>query len=146
MTEPIFLSIAFFLVALLYASVGHGGASGYLALFVLAGFSRPTIAPIVLALNILVTALGWFYFRRGGHFSFRILAPFIVTSIPAAFLGSQIHLSSRAFSAILFVILFMAAVRMCFVFSPWRPLHEPPSSLLWKTGIPVGFFLGFLAG
>ena len=146
MTEPLLLSIAFFLIALLYSSVGHGGASGYLAILVLAGFSRPAIAPIVLALNIFVTALGWFYFHRAGHFSFRLLLPFILTSIPAAFLGAQLHLSSRAFSMLLFATLLAASIRMFFVFSPWRPVDFPPSSLRWKIGLPVGLLLGFAAG
>lgn len=146
MTESLLLLIAFFLVALLYASVGHGGASGYLAILVLAGFSRPAIAPIVLALNILVTMLGWFYFRRAGHFSFQLLSPFIVSSIPAAFLGAQIHLSSRAFSMLLAAVLFAAAIRMLFVSSPYRPVHSLSPSLLWKVGPPIGFLLGFLSG
>lgn len=85
----------FFAVGTLYSSVGHGGASAYLAILVLAGFSRPEIAPIALALNMLVTLLGTANYYRAGHFDARLLFPFILTSIPAAYLGGSLHVSEK---------------------------------------------------
>lgn len=75
---------AVFLVALLYSSVGHGGASGYLAVLVLAGFARPEIAPLVLVLNAAVASLAFVAYFRAGHFVPRLLTPFVVTSLPAS--------------------------------------------------------------
>jgi hypothetical protein len=84
------------LIALLYSSVGHGGASGYLAVLALAGFARPEITPGVLWLNIVVASLAFTAYYRAGDFIPRLLAPFIVTSIPATVIGGMMHVGSRA--------------------------------------------------
>src|SRR3989337_2146467 len=108
MSEPVlslWLFPLFVAAALLYSSVGHGGASAYLAILVMVGFDRPSIAPIVLVLNILVTVTGFMNYYRAGHFSAsggpRLLLPFVITSIPGAFLGGMIVLSPKVFSGIL---------------------------------------------
>jgi uncharacterized membrane protein YfcA len=144
--ELVFLIPAFFLAAMLYASVGHGGASAYLAILVLAGFSHESIAPTVLALNILVTLLGTINYHRAGHLDLKLLFPFVLTSIPAAFLGGSIHISEEVFSAILGLTLLAAAFRFLIVTKPVLGRHVLPSGLLFGVGLPVGFGLGFLAG
>ncbi len=136
----------FFLIALLYSSVGHGGASGYLAALVLAGYARPSIAPMVLTLNIMVTMLGWFHFKRAGHFSLRLLLPFVLTSVPAAFLGGLILLPTRIFSLLLALGLFCAAIRMLMALRPMHRFHSPSFALLFRIGPIIGALLGFLAG
>ncbi len=136
----------FFLAALLYSSVGHGGASAYLALLVLSGLARPETVPVVLALNIAVAFIAFVNYRHAGHFSLRLLWPFAVTSVPAAFIGGSLHVSARVFSIILGVALLAAAVRLLLV-NRFRqaPTAYPRDSRL-LIALPVGIVLGLLAG
>ncbi len=145
-TELVFLIPSFFLAAMLYASVGHGGASAYLAILVLAGFSREAISPTVLALNILVTLLGTINYYRAGHLDLKLLFPFILTSIPAAFLGGSMHVSEETFSIILGLTLLAAALRFLIFTKPILGKQDLTPGLLFGVGLPVGLGLGFLAG
>src|SRR3989338_1656839 len=112
MPSEIFILVPFFLLAaFLYSSVGHGGASSYLAILVLAGYPREGIAPTVLALNILVTLLGTINYYRAGYFDARLLLPFILTSMPAAYLGGSLHVSDRTLSMVLGLTLLAAGLR-----------------------------------
>lgn len=145
-SEAFLLAPFFLLAAFLYSSVGHGGASAYLAILVLAGHPREAIAPTVLALNILVTLLGTINYYRAGHFDLRLLLPFILTSMPAAYLGGSVHVSEKTLSIILGFTLLIAGLRFV-VFT--KPIAARPSlspKLLFSVGLPVGFSLGFLAG
>ncbi len=144
--ELVFLIPAFFLAAMLYASVGHGGASAYLAILVLAGFSREAIAPTVLALNIMVTLMGTINYYRAGHLDLRLLFPFTLTSIPAAFWGGSMHISEKTFSVILGLTLLAAALRFLIFTKPIMGKRNLPPGLLFGVGLPVGLGLGFLAG
>jgi len=138
--------LALFVVALLYSSVGHGGASGYLAVLVLAGYARPDITPVVLILNIAVASTGCYHYVRAGHFSAQLLKPLVVTSIPAAFLGGMIPLNDRMYSALLGITLLIAALRFLFVARVFQARTSPIliSSKTWA--LPVGALLGLLAG
>ncbi|MGH7773716.1 MAG: sulfite exporter TauE/SafE family protein [Candidatus Binatia bacterium] len=133
-------------MAILYSSVGHGGATAYLAILVLAGFAREAIAPTVLALNILVTLLGTINYYRAGHFDARLLLPFVLTSIPAAFLGGSLRLSEGTHSIILGLTLLAAGLRFLLFTEPITARQALPRGLLFGVGLPVGFALGFLAG
>ena len=135
-----------FLVAVLYSSVGHGGASGYLALLVLAGFARPEITPVVLVLNILVASIGFLSYQRAGHFSSALLVPFVVTSIPAAFVGGLLAVDDRAYRLILGCALAAAAVRFLLVPSISARSRAVPARRAREIGLPVGGVLGLLAG
>jgi uncharacterized protein len=145
-SDLVWLLPLFLVAAVLYSSVGHGGASAYLAILVLAGYARPDIAPTVLILNILVTAAGFANYYRSGHFSARLLWPFILTSIPGAYLGGLLVLSQPMFSGVLGGTLIMAGLRFVLFTKPIRP--QPPAGSQWVYGIglPVGLLLGFLAG
>jgi hypothetical protein len=145
-SELVFLIPAFFLVAMLYASVGHGGASAYLAILVLTGFTRNEIAPTVLVLNILVTLLGTMNYYRAGHLDLKLLFPFILTSIPAAFLGGSMKVSEQTFSIILGLTLLAAALRFLIFTKPIMGKQNLSPGLLFGVGLPVGLGLGFLAG
>lgn len=137
---------AVFLVALLYSSVGHGGASGYLAVLVLAGFARPEITPLVLILNAAVASLAFVAYFRAGHFVPRLLTPFVVTSLPASVMGGMVPVSGRVYAGILGGALLVAAVR--FVALP-RPTTASPLAggpRVWVIGPVAGAVLGFLAG
>ncbi|HEX9656890.1 MAG TPA: sulfite exporter TauE/SafE family protein [Bacteroidota bacterium] len=134
----------FFLVAFLYSSVGHGGASGYLALFALFGVASPAMAPVALVLNILVASTSCWHYYRGGHFSWKMLWPFVVSSLPAAFLGGFIAVSPEVFSVLLGVALLLAAGRIFLWNNPLEAgtLHNTPL----RASIPIGGVLGFVSG
>src|ERR1043165_2243153 len=93
-THLAFLFVAIGLIAFLYSSVGHAGASGYIATMTLFGIAATTIRPTALVLNILVAIIGSFQFWRAGHFSWRLFWPFALLSIPAAYLGGYIQPSA----------------------------------------------------
>jgi uncharacterized membrane protein YfcA len=136
----------FFLVAMLYASVGHGGASGYLALFSLLGVANAAVVPIALVLNILVAGVGFFVYRRSGYFSFRTLLPFVLGSIPSAYLGGSVHLSSEAFAIVLGLALVFAALRLLFLgkLKADQGLMTQPQT--WWLSLIIGVALGFVSG
>lgn len=136
----------FFLMAFLFSSVGHGGASGYLALFALAGVARSEIAPVVLVLNILVAGSSFINYYRAKHFSFQLLLPFIISSIPAAFVGGLLKVPSLAFSIILGSVLLLAAVRLLFVKNGIGTRWQEYSGKAFYWGIPIGFIIGILSG
>lgn len=136
----------FFATALVYGSVGHGGASTYLALFALFGFARADIVPTVLALNLLVSGLAFFQYYRARHFDLRLLTPFAVASIPAAYVGGALHLSPTAFSILLGITLLAAAVRFMVFSRPFTARHDLTPQRLYLIGLPIGLLLGFLAG
>ncbi len=143
--DPVAVLIAFgiFAAALLYSAVGHGGASGYLAILALAGFSIGEMRPTALCLNLLVASLAWFRFARTGAFSWRLLLPFAATSIPAAFFGGKIGLDSSLAFAFLGITLMLAAASLV---RPWtgpaRGSAPPPLAIALATGAGLGFLAG----
>ncbi len=94
---PILISV----IAFLYASVGHGGASGYLALMALAGISPGEMKTSALLLNSLVSAIAFAHYYRAGHFNIRLLWPFVAASIPLSFIGALVPLDDRLFKILL---------------------------------------------
>ena len=109
-----FLLPTLVVLAALYASVGHGGASGYLALLSLTtlGIGAPWLKSHALCLNVLVAALAFFFFRREGHFNHRLTWPFVVTSIPMAMLGGALRLPEALYDTLLSLTLVWAAWRL----------------------------------
>jgi len=87
--EP-WLPLLLLFVAFLYASVGHGGASGYLALMAVLGFSSDVMRPTALILNLVVSAMAFAQFARAGHFNWRLFWPFALASVPFAWLGAHV--------------------------------------------------------
>ena len=100
------------LVALVYASVGHGGASGYLAAMSLFAYAPAHMASSALLLNVLVAGTSWLAFRRAGPGSPHLLWPFLVGSVSAAFVGGGLPVSARTYGWLLAVALLIAAVRL----------------------------------
>ncbi|MBI5406443.1 MAG: sulfite exporter TauE/SafE family protein [Nitrospirae bacterium] len=143
---PVFLILMVFLIAALYSSVGHGGASGYLAVLVLAGFARSEITPVVLVLNIIVAATGWLQYSRAGHFAPRLLLPFVMTSIPGSFIGGMISVNETVCAVILGVALLAAAFRFLLLPYPASVRTSLATGPLWGLALPVGLSLGILAG
>src|SRR5206468_10403149 len=107
-----------FIVALLYSTVGHAGASGYLAAMALFGLTPLVMKPTALTLNILVAVIGTIRFLRAGFFSWRTFWPFAVASIPASFLGGWLPLPASVYKGLVGAVLLYSAVRM--FFSPRR--------------------------
>jgi hypothetical protein len=130
--------------AALYSSIGHGGASAYLAIMALFSVAPETMRPTALALNLLVAGLGaWRYWSRGLS-SWRLVLAFAVTATPAAFIGGGIHVLPEYYKPAVGILLWLAAIRLL-----WQPkaLADRPVSppKLWVT-LPAGAGLGLLAG
>jgi len=128
-----------------YAAVGHGGASAYLAAMALAGIAPAEMRPVALLLNILVSSLATYKFRRAGYFRWRLFWPFAAVSIPFAYLGGAITLPGEAYRMLVGAVLLYAAWQL------WqsgrggeemRALREPP--LAWA--LAIGAAMGLLAG
>src|SRR5687767_14733658 len=95
------ICLAIFLVAFLYSSFGHAGASGYIAVMTLFGLSQTTIKPAALVLNILVASLTAWQFWRAGYFSWPLFWPLIILSAPFAFLGGYLNLPTHLFKILI---------------------------------------------
>ncbi len=137
-----FLCIAILIVALLYSSVGHAGASGYIAVMTLFGLADKTIRPAALVLNVLVAALTTWQFRRAGHFSWRLFWPFALGSIPLAFVGGYVTLPTRGFKILVGLVLLFSAIRFW-----WKPRETEAAQMPSESlSIAVGGGLGLLSG
>jgi hypothetical protein len=136
------VAIAIGIVAFLYSSVGHAGASGYIAVMTLCGFSAALIKPTALTLNILVAIIGTFQFWRAGHFSWRLFWPFAVLSVPAAFLGGYVHLPSSIFKPLVGVVLLFSSVRLLFRRSDPPEVSAPAAPVAMGVGAGIGFLSG----
>ncbi len=138
----LFVSLLF-VVALLYAAVGHGGASGYLALMVLFNFAPTVMKPTALLLNLFVSSVSFIQFYRGGFFKWKIFLPFALASIPLSFVGGLISIDGDVYKKILGLLLFIPVIRFLF-FRNVQPENLQPS----KTGLSLitGGVIGFLSG
>ncbi|WP_242696153.1 sulfite exporter TauE/SafE family protein [Longitalea luteola] len=132
-----------FLVAFLYASVGHGGASGYLALMALFGIAPDVMKPTALMLNLFVSLTSFIQFYRGKHFKWRIFLPFAIASIPMAYLGGLIQIDGDVYKKILGLLLLIPVIRFWF-FSKVDVTEFKPASWLWS--LMIGASIGFLSG
>ncbi len=115
MDDIIILSLLIFAAGLLYSSVGHAGASGYLAAMALFGLAPEVMKPAALTLNILVATIATVQFYRMGYFSWSVFWPFAVSSIPFAFIGGAISLPGSVYKQVLGLVLLFAAYRL-FIF------------------------------
>ncbi|MGB7873084.1 MAG: sulfite exporter TauE/SafE family protein [Anaerolineales bacterium] len=140
----IIISIAVFIAALLFAVAGHTGASAYLAIFGLLGMLPSEIKPTVLALNVVVGIVAVYKFTRAGHFSWRLIWPFILTSIPFSFLGGLISLPTPIYRILVGVVLVYAALRMLFDV-PGKNENQPDFPPVWLS-LSLGAGIGFTGG
>jgi len=132
------------IAASLYSSVGHGGASAYLAIMALFAVAPETMRPTALALNVVVAGLGAVRYWYRGQTNLRLLAAFAVTAMPAAFIGGWIHLPPEYYRLLVGLLLWAAAVRL--FWQPgklaYREVHTPSLAVT----LPAGAALGLLAG
>jgi uncharacterized membrane protein YfcA len=143
-TQDIILSALIFLAATLYSSVGHAGASGYLAAMALLGVAPEVMKPTALALNILVALIASLKFYRAGAFSWQLLWPLALASVPFAYLGGTLTIPGQTYKILVGAVLVYAAwrsYRTAFQPAPTTRAHPPKFILL-----PLGAALGFLSG
>jgi uncharacterized membrane protein YfcA len=148
MTLPAFpetlLAVCMFLGAALYTSVGHAGASAYLALMALFGVSPATMRPTALVLNVLVATFVSARYLRAGLFRWRVLWPPLLGALPMAFLGGAIQLPGAVYRPLVGLVLLVAAARLLWSPEPLgnRPPRDPP--VAW--GVLSGAGIGLLSG
>ncbi|MCB0538208.1 MAG: sulfite exporter TauE/SafE family protein [Chitinophagales bacterium] len=133
------------IVAFLYSSVGHGGASGYLALMALFGVATETMKPTALLLNLFVAAISFYFYYKEGYFKPKLFIPFAIASIPAAFIGGTIQLDSSIYKKILAVFLLFAIARILFIGKNLQQNNSTKEIKIW-LGLIVGFCIGFFSG
>lgn len=142
--EHIFVFLAVLpIVSFLYASVGHGGASGYLALMALFSFAPETMKPTALLLNLFVAGISFFYYYRGGFFDKKLFTTFAIASIPLAFLGGTIEIEASFYKKILALLLVFAILKMLNVFGKEKSTITPIK--IWQ-GLFLGGIIGFFSG
>jgi uncharacterized protein len=139
------LIAAVFAVAFFYSSVGHGGATGYLAALTLLGFQALDVRVAVLIVNVLVAGIAWWQFWRAGHFDCRVLLSFVVISVPCAWLGSRVHISPELYKIVLGAVLTVAGL-ILLLRSRWQTDDVPIKKFFLPLALLIGAVLGFLAG
>mgnify|MGYP001441727353 FL=1 len=139
---PYFLLAAIALMAILYSSVGHGGASGYLAAMALWSLAPEEMRPAALTMNVVVTTWLLTRFQPYKLMPYRLFWPLVIASTPLAFVGGLVSISAESYRLVLGVVLVLAAVRMLMIPKATLATNEP--ALL--TIVLVGGVLGFLAG
>lgn len=132
------------IAAALYTSVGHGGASAYLAIMAFFALPQATMKPTALVLNLFVAGFAMYRYIRAGQFNPRLFLAFAVTAIPMAFVGGKITLPTEVYRPLVGLILWAAAVRLI-VPSKTLAEREPKVPPLWLT-LPIGAVVGLLAG
>lgn len=139
------IALCLAVVAFLYASVGHGGASGYIAVLSLFSVSVSVYKPLVLVLNIVIAGLAFIQFYRAGYFQWALCWPFLITSIPFAFLGSGVSVQSDFYNLFLGLALLFPIIRLL-GYSPKErsdmQIMSLPGAML--TGAIIGFVAGLL--
>ncbi len=138
----------FFLVALLYSTIGHAGASGYLAIMAWLSFAPDSVKTISLVLNVFVAAIASYKFIQSGYFDKKIFLSLIITSIPAAYLGGSIHPNPFWFKLFAAMFLMLSAVLLLIKgFSKPAQIaayQAPILPLLMITGAIIGFISGLI--
>ena len=146
--EAVLLAGLFLLVATLYSSVGHAGASGYLAAMALVGLAPEQMRPTALALNLLVGGIGLYRFWRGGYVRWRNILPFVLASAPAAYFAAQIELPKDSYSMLPAGVLLVAAIGVfrSAARAEAEDLRAGDRQVPWVIGLIVGGIIGTLSG
>jgi len=142
----IILSILFFVTAILYSSVGFGGGSTYLALLFIWGVPYFIFPLIALACNIVVVSGNCFNYIRAGNLNLKLLIPYLIGSIPLAFIGGSLPIEKKFFEILLFSVLAVAGVLLLFKFKSYEDKEEDYRKIPVVISVLVGGILGFISG
>jgi hypothetical protein len=142
--ESLLLALLFLAAATLYASVGHAGASAYIAAMALLGLAPEVMRPTALVLNLFVAAIVVVRFARAGHLPWRSLAPLVAGSVPAAFIGGGIDLPGELYRPLVALVLLAGAWRLATAASPDD--GDDPAGVPIAGGVAAGAAIGLLAG
>jgi uncharacterized membrane protein YfcA len=142
MSEAWLLAVAFLSAAVLYSSVGHAGASGYLAAMALMGTPTPMMRPTALVLNLLVASIAAIRFARVGFFSWSVFWPFAAGSVPLAFIGGAVSLPGHWYRTLVGGILWLAAARLWIDVGRTQASHRPPIVAAILCGAGIGLLAG----
>ena len=141
--SEILFYILLIIIAFLYSSVGHGGASGYLALMAFFSFAPATMRQAALLMNIFVSFIAFVQYYRNGYFKWNLFWPFAVASVPAAFIGGMITIDGHLYKKILGTCLIFAVVRLVgFKFKSDIPIKK----INLSAALVIGCIIGFLSG
>jgi hypothetical protein len=145
MNYELIIPICLMLVGFLYASVGHGGASGYLAVLSLFGIPVSSYRPFILVLNIVVAGFSFSQYYKAGYFKWNLTWPFLLTSIPFAFLGAQIHIEKEHYNLLLGLALLFPIIKLL-GFTPIDKTAYKPINIVYALlfGATIGFLSGLL--
>ena len=144
MEQTLLVAVLFVAVAALYSSVGHAGASGYLAVMAIVGIEPALMRPTALVLNILVASIVVARFARAGQIEWRALLPFVAASVPLAFIGGSIVLPGAAYKPLVGIVLLVAAVR--FLMTAGRSREEGTVRVPALPAVAIGGGTGLVAG
>ena len=142
----IILSILFFVTALIYSSVGFGGGSTYLALLLLAGVPYKIFPIIALACNIIVVSGNSFNYIKAGNYNFKLLLPYLLGSIPFAFIGGSIQIEKELFEILLFFVLGIAGILLLINFKSYKNSSSSYEALPLYFSFIIGAILGLVSG
>ena len=142
----IILSILFFVTAILYASVGFGGGSTYLALLLLWGVPYFIFPLIALSCNIIVVSGNCFNYIKAGNLNLKLLIPYLFGSIPLAFIGGSLPIEKDFFEVILCVVLIIAGILLLFKFKSFDEKEEVFRKIPVIVSVLIGGILGFISG
>ena len=141
-----FLAILFFVTAVLYSSVGFGGGSTYLALLLIWEVPYFIFPVIALLSNIIVVSGNCFNYIRAGNLNIKLLLPYLIGSIPLAYLGGSLTLEKEIFEILLFIVLLFAGTLLLFNFKSYDDKEENYKKIPRIISVLIGGFLGFISG
>lgn len=143
MMEILFL-LALLLIAYLYSSVGHGGASGYLALMALFSIEPALMRSSALIMNLFVSGISFYIFYKAGYFRRRLILPFLVSSIPFSFIGAWIRIDPHLYKIILGILLLFAVIRILVKVKDAAEVKAPPVTASILLGAALGLVSGMI--
>ena len=142
----IILSILFFVTAILYASVGFGGGSTYLALLLIWEVPYYIFPVIALVCNIFVVSGNSFNYIKAGNLNLKLLLPYLIGSIPLAFIGGSLHIEKNLFEFFLFLVLAFAGIMLLINFKSYDDEDKTYKNIPIFISVPIGGVLGFASG
>ena len=140
------LSILFFITAILYSSVGFGGGSTYLALLLIWGVPYTIFPIIALSCNIIVVSGNCYNYIRAGNLNLKLLIPYLIGSIPLAFIGGSLPVEKKFFEILLFLVLSVAGFLLLINFKSYDDKRKSYKSIPYFVSVIIGAILGFISG